>query len=267
MTALHAIEKTIEKSPEAYRTISEAAIELDLPQHVLRFWETRFTQIRPMKRAGGRRFYRPEDVDFLKGIRAYLYGQGMTIRGLQKIIKDQGIAHVIAYGQDQAFVEKPKALDIIAKPVDLTRTRARLERKEAMLEEQEPPPLKQPVYARHLIESLSQRLEPTSLSENTMSQTPAIRTSFSPKPVAIPNGSSAVSNGRGLSQPITQSPSPLVKFHPLEDEQIPPFIHSREPLPSERAPVYRLSENEKKQLNTALYELNSCRDLLNMISS
>jgi len=72
-----------EKSPEAFRTISEVATELDIPQHVLRFWESRFAQVRPTKRAGGRRYYRPEDVDLLRGIRALLYREGFTIKGAQ----------------------------------------------------------------------------------------------------------------------------------------------------------------------------------------
>jgi DNA-binding transcriptional MerR regulator len=83
-----------EKSPEAFRTISEVADELDLPQHVLRFWETRFQQIKPMKRGGGRRYYRPDDIDLLRGIRHLLYGEGYTIRGAQRILKDHGIKFV-----------------------------------------------------------------------------------------------------------------------------------------------------------------------------
>ncbi len=88
----------MEKSPDAFRTISEAADELDLPQHVLRFWETRFSTIKPLKRGGGRRYYRPEDVMLLKGIRHLLYDQGFTIKGVQKILKDQGARHVAAIG-------------------------------------------------------------------------------------------------------------------------------------------------------------------------
>jgi DNA-binding transcriptional MerR regulator len=88
----------MEKSPDAFRTISEAAEELDLPQHVLRFWETRFSTIKPLKRGGGRRYYRPEDVLLLKGIRHLLYDQGFTIKGVQKILKDQGVRHVAAIG-------------------------------------------------------------------------------------------------------------------------------------------------------------------------
>ena len=78
----------MDKAPDAFRTISEVADELDIPQHVLRFWETRFTQIKPMKRSGGRRYYRPDDVDLLKGIRRLLYGEGYTIRGVQRILKE-----------------------------------------------------------------------------------------------------------------------------------------------------------------------------------
>ncbi len=94
-----------DKAPEAFRTISEVAEQLDVPQHVLRFWETRFSQIRPMKRGGGRRYYRPADVDLLKGIRTLLYGEGYTIRGAQKILKDNGIAHVIAIGRGEVSVD------------------------------------------------------------------------------------------------------------------------------------------------------------------
>ncbi len=83
------------KSPDAFRTISEVAEDLDLPQHVLRFWETRFSQIKPMKRGGGRRYYRPDDIDLLRGIRHLLYDQGYTIKGVQKILKEQGIRQVI----------------------------------------------------------------------------------------------------------------------------------------------------------------------------
>jgi DNA-binding transcriptional MerR regulator len=84
----------LDKAPDAFRTISEVAADLDIPQHVLRFWETRFTQIKPMKRSGGRRYYRPDDVDLLRGIRRLLYGEGYTIRGVQRILKEHGIGSV-----------------------------------------------------------------------------------------------------------------------------------------------------------------------------
>ena len=87
------------KSPEAFRTISEVAVELDVPQHVLRFWETRFSQIKPIKRAGGRRFYRPEDLDLLRGIKSLLYFEGYTIKGVQKVLRDRGLRYVAEIGR------------------------------------------------------------------------------------------------------------------------------------------------------------------------
>lgn len=90
------------KAPDAFRTISEVAAELDLPQHVLRFWESRFPQIKPMKRGGGRRYYRPDDVELLRGIRHLLYGQGYTIRGVQRILREQGPRFVQTVWQEGA---------------------------------------------------------------------------------------------------------------------------------------------------------------------
>jgi DNA-binding transcriptional MerR regulator len=92
----------LDKAPDAFRTISEVAEELDIPQHVLRFWESRFSQIKPMKRAGGRRYYRPDDVDLLRGIRHLLYGEGYTIRGVQRILREQGPKFVQAVWQPGA---------------------------------------------------------------------------------------------------------------------------------------------------------------------
>lgn len=86
------------KSPDAFRTISEVAEQLDVPAHVLRFWETRFNQVKPIKRGGGRRYYRPDDVRLLRGIRGLLYDDGMTIKGVQKILREQGVRHVIGLG-------------------------------------------------------------------------------------------------------------------------------------------------------------------------
>jgi DNA-binding transcriptional MerR regulator len=92
----------VDKAPDAFRTISEVADDLDIPQHVLRFWESRFPQIKPMKRAGGRRYYRPDDVDLLRGIRHLLYGEGYTIRGVQRILREQGGKFVQAVWQPGA---------------------------------------------------------------------------------------------------------------------------------------------------------------------
>jgi len=91
----------VAKGPNAFRTISEAADELGVPQHVLRFWETKFTFISPMKRAGGRRFYRPQDIEVLAGVRRLLHDEGLTIKGVQKLHKDHGLKRLLAAGRGE----------------------------------------------------------------------------------------------------------------------------------------------------------------------
>jgi DNA-binding transcriptional MerR regulator len=102
-----------EKSPEAFRTISEVATELDMPQHVLRFWESRFAQVRPIKRAGGRRYYRPEDVDLLRGIRTLLYREGFTIKGAQKVMREKGQRYVADLGR-AAYADRIAPSNVLA---------------------------------------------------------------------------------------------------------------------------------------------------------
>ncbi len=113
------------KAPDAFRTISEAADELDLPQHVLRFWETRFRDIKPMKRGGGRRYYRPDDIDLLRGIRHLLYGEGYTIRGVQRILREQGVRFVQAVWEEGAAQPPhgaPAEEDVEAEDADVYET-------------------------------------------------------------------------------------------------------------------------------------------------
>lgn len=128
------------KGPDAFRTISEAADELDVPQHVLRFWETKFTFIKPMKRAGGRRFYRPADIVVLRGVRRLLHDDGLTIKGVQKLYREQGLKRIAAAGSDPAAEAQPSSLPTpVAVPVgdstsllqalqDLETAKARLDR-------------------------------------------------------------------------------------------------------------------------------------------
>src|SRR5258706_2339431 len=99
-----------QKSPEAFRTISEVAADLDVPQHVLRFWETKFATVKPLKRGGGRRYYRPDDLDLLRGIRSLLYSDGFTIKGVQKILREQGPRTVMELGRGAAsLIASPRA--------------------------------------------------------------------------------------------------------------------------------------------------------------
>ena len=101
----------MEKAPDAFRTISEVAEEIHVPQHVLRFWESRFVQIRPLKRGGGRRYYRPDDVDLLRGVRHLLYGEGYTIRGVQRILREEGLAFVQSVWRPGAKPPPPDLAD------------------------------------------------------------------------------------------------------------------------------------------------------------
>jgi DNA-binding transcriptional MerR regulator len=108
----------MDKSPDAFRTISEVAEHLDTPAHVLRFWESRFPQIKPVKRAGGRRYYRPSDVALLTGIKRLLHDQGLTIRGVQKILRDHGVRQVAGLTDDSVSLDdlSVAASDIEAAP-------------------------------------------------------------------------------------------------------------------------------------------------------
>lgn len=118
----------MEKAPDAFRTISEVADEIDVPQHVLRFWESRFQQIRPLKRGGGRRYYRRADVELLRGVRHLLYGEGYTIRGVQRILREQGVDFVQQVWRAGAERPPPEpAEDRAAEPSEAATSEDRLE--------------------------------------------------------------------------------------------------------------------------------------------
>jgi DNA-binding transcriptional MerR regulator len=120
----------LDKAPEAFRTISEVAEELDVPKHVLRFWEGKFAQLKPMKRGGGRRYYRPEDVALLRGIRVLLYNDGYTIKGVQKILREQGPRFVMeqrpSAGEEEegGAMSRPRDIPDIAAEAALSRVSA-----------------------------------------------------------------------------------------------------------------------------------------------
>jgi DNA-binding transcriptional MerR regulator len=134
-----------EKSRDAFRTISEVADWLDVPTHVLRFWESRFSQIKPVKRAGGRRYYRPSDMRVIGGVKVLLHDQGMTIRGVQKLFREEGIKHVAGYApdlfgeddEDDAHVLNAEALERAARPASPARS----------TRDAEPAPAAEPVEA------------------------------------------------------------------------------------------------------------------------
>jgi DNA-binding transcriptional MerR regulator len=142
----------MDKSAEAFRTISEAAEELHVPQHVLRFWETRFTHIKPMKRAGGRRYYRPEDMALLHAIRHLLYGEGYTIRGVQRILKEQGIKAVLAMPAASSSQKRAVRVgDVPVVSIDGDERTSFAQRR--VREDDEPPVHKEPVFDVRVAES------------------------------------------------------------------------------------------------------------------
>ena len=122
------------KGPEAFRTISEAADELGVPQHVLRFWETKFSFIRPMKRAGGRRFYRPQDISVLSDVRRLLHDEGYTIKGVQRLHREQGIKHLISSGRGETAMASAAITDPLAPTPHVTSPQAREALEDALAE-------------------------------------------------------------------------------------------------------------------------------------
>jgi DNA-binding transcriptional MerR regulator len=147
--------RRVEKSASAFRTISEVAIELDVPQHVLRFWETKFSQVRPLKRGGGRRYYRPEDVELLRAIRKLLYDEGYTIKGVQRLMRE-GVFRTRAQemaGADAAEATEPSGSDMGASPPQEPKAAAAPSGSEAQAGEVDPE-----THRRELIEDAIEEL-------------------------------------------------------------------------------------------------------------
>ena len=171
------------KSPEAFRTISEVADELDVPQHVLRFWESKFTHVKPLKRGGGRRYYRPGDVDVLRGVKTLLYSEGYTIRGVQKVFRNQGVRYVADVGQSGVQVLARSNAPIAAAPAVAPPTEnvdARGSREPAQLSLVEPAPLKLATVERR---QLQQRLDALMKLRGEITRTLAARNArLSPPP-------------------------------------------------------------------------------------
>jgi DNA-binding transcriptional MerR regulator len=163
---LRAGNSPLDKAPDAFRTISEVADEISVPQHVLRFWESRFSQIRPMKRGGGRRYYRPDDVDLLRGVRHLLYGEGYTIRGVQRILREEGAAFVQNVWRDGAKQPAPeseedRADEDVAETADQERPDPTLFGRSSSRAQE-----------RSAREASAERREPTSASAATVAQGP-----------------------------------------------------------------------------------------------
>jgi DNA-binding transcriptional MerR regulator len=236
----------VEKGPDAFRTISEVAEDLDLPQHVLRFWETRFAQIKPLKRGGGRRYYRPEDIELLRGIRQLLYGDGYTIRGVQQILREQGVRHVQAIGRAAEAEPARSAVAPGATPPEPARTSRSSEGGIGLIDLlpslRSPRPT--PELPRVVEVPLPQRPSPaTSSEEDDMPPFPFRR------PVPAPAPESVV---RAPVRPV------------FEDEDTvprpPAMARAAEPRPTIDAG--KLSPEAVRLLKATLFELGECRRLL-----
>ena len=245
----------MEKGPDAFRTISEVADDLDLPQHVLRFWETRFAQIKPMKSGGGRRYGRPDDVDLLRGIRHLLYGEGYTIRGVQQILKDQGLRYVQTVGRsaetDPARLRdidfNPEALEADAENMSIS-AGARGGSVNFV-----PPP-----RPRHDI-----RQEPE------MPRTPEPRISDMPRQVP-PGNHDYEDEGPAIPfrkfAPAPVREEPRAQMRPPHEERYEPRTAerpavSRAPMP-ETPGSMRLPAEAVRLLKATLYELGECKRML-----
>jgi len=282
-----------QKGPEAYRTISEVAADLDLPQHVLRFWETKFGQIKPMKRAGGRRFYRPQDVDLLRGIQHLLYSEGLTIRGVQKVLREQGPKHVGAIGRGEADAATP----VSAPPPKLKPARFRetpVDEAQAFFpfsDEADEPPDAAPAPAQPRPAMLKpvdgefddEDATPTAYAKRRREVPPVSEGYETDEAPAAPRREPAAprSQPRMRAEEPAPEPAPMVEDEPLpkgilpEDAAPTPDAEShhsgfrfldrlkREAHPSRTVPGEgNLSREDVRDLQAALFELLECKRLL-----
>ncbi len=156
----------MKKSSEAFRTISEVSGMLDIPAHVLRFWESKFSQIKPVKRGGGRRYYRPDDISLLRGIQGLLYSDGLTIKGAQKLFREKGVRHVIDLG-----TREEDGVEVVAKALEKHQTAGARKKAATEAETQTQPGLFEPESAQS--EPAPTEAEPTVPEPETVVEKPA----------------------------------------------------------------------------------------------
>ncbi|MGR3502832.1 MerR family transcriptional regulator [Pseudaestuariivita sp.] len=218
------------KSADAFRTISEVAETLGTPAHVLRFWESKFTQVKPVKRAGGRRYYRPADVALLLGIRRLLHDDGMTIKGVQKILREKGVKHVVGLTEDELFEDDaPVASPVAEAPiaVDVKTETAKVlpfkkEPEPAPAEAMADPAPAEPELPGFLTQSLSDRSEEAPDSE------PESETAASAPATAEPAGALPSFLTQPAQDPVPAEPEPPVA------ESLPSFLTApKSPEPAE----------------------------------
>ena len=221
------------KAPDAFRTISEVADELDLPQHVLRFWESRFREINPMKRGGGRRYYRPDDVELLRGIRHLLYGEGYTIRGVQRILREQGVKFAQQVWMEGA-AQPPHGASEEEEFVEET-------------VEEEIAPLEESSGLRRRFASLIGRDLGDRHDDAEMRRDPPLSSAPAPR----------IDPGDRILQSPQPAPPPVPSFEaPL------PALDAVLPGPRPAAAPSGLARDDLRKLHAVLHELAECRKLI-----
>lgn len=229
------------KAPDAFRTISEVADELDLPQHVLRFWESRFREIKPMKRGGGRRYYRPEDIELLRGIKHLLYGEGYTIRGVQRILREQSVSFVQEVWQDGA----PQPPHITADDDEMT--------DEAVDAEDDAAPLEERRGLRERFSSLIGRDFGDRGQDDGDRREPPLQSA--PMPRLTPEDRPIYDIGAPQREPVFAPPPMQAPVHAPTPQAMPVAPFARE------APR-GVSGDSASRLHAALNELMECRKLI-----
>lgn len=250
------------KGPDAFRTISEVAGDLDLPQHVLRFWETRFSQIKPLKRGGGRRYYRPDDVDLLRGIRHLLYDEGYTIKGVQRILKERGIRFVSDTGIEEAEAPADSGEAVVAndEAYNHTGTSGPATGPSGGEKAMSAAPTAGPETVRekshHGPDAVNER-------DNGAAASPAVARSDA-KPAPQLNRSSERSRNDGYEDPVPRDiiledpPAKKADGRSLMDK----IRGVQEPEPPESAHPAQLSRDDIRRLQSTLFELLECKRIL-----
>jgi DNA-binding transcriptional MerR regulator len=243
-----------EKSKDAFRTISEVADWLDVPTHVLRFWESRFAQIKPVKRAGGRRYYRPSDMRVIGGVKVLLHDQGMTIRGVQKLFREEGVKHVSGYSpalfdmdEEDETVLDAEALERAVRPAPPARATRTAEPAPVEPDEEE----SRPVFRR------ASKPAPIHVGDAPEGepQLPFLPDSEAPAPEAAMHATET-------AEPKSGARAPLVSAAPEEDPADDDAAHDRGPGAAarlRRVPRRRIAA-DRARIEAAVARLKAVRD-------
>jgi DNA-binding transcriptional MerR regulator len=248
----------VEKDADAFRTISEVGEDLDLPQHVLRFWETRFTQIKPVKRGGGRRYYRPDDVDLLRGIKHLLYAEGYTIKGVQRILREENPRFVQTVGREGRIPPSGEQTGH-DQSADSFSADAGFDDMPDGLDEAVPAVVQQPVHPSSLEPvATPRRIEPA-FGGSGAGPASGFGRENAPEPLHAPLA------GQSRQEPSFAAPSPdhaLFAPEPLEPVVPPRKVKPKQLALFEGMGDEGLSAKDREVLRQALERIDECRKIL-----